>query len=249
MSDESKGWQLQTEVFIGWINNLENSQRGLKTINACKGCRSKLIFPPRIYPLRATKCKNTYSGMFHTCFLCSYILASMCFQHTYCHGQNKLRLGKIKLIYCELKIELNDEKQRQNLKHLLPGLTSPLWSWLLYLLPASSTAEWGMRGGCSRSTTAFLCQSFLLTLLPNPSCGLSAGCSSSLTSPVWVLQEKTGAAWVPMCYGSFKSFKCFKCIFQALKWIGLRFLLKLAITYIANPTFSSLWRQLLRQPT
>lgn len=63
------------QVFTWWISNLENSQRGLKTINACKGCKSNLIFPPRICPLRATEHKDTYSGTYHTCLLCSYILA------------------------------------------------------------------------------------------------------------------------------------------------------------------------------
>jgi len=38
----------------------------------------------------------------------------------YCPGQSRLDLGKIDLIYCQLKIYLDGEKQRQKLKRLPP---------------------------------------------------------------------------------------------------------------------------------
>lgn len=43
----------------------------------------------------------------------------------YLHRQNRLNLGNINLIYCQIKLELDDEKQRRELKTPFP-LYSPL---------------------------------------------------------------------------------------------------------------------------
>lgn len=72
MSDETKGWQLETKDFFHftwWIDNLEDSNRRQKTIKVYKCCKTNLNFPPRICPLRVNKTQDTFFGIYHTYFV------------------------------------------------------------------------------------------------------------------------------------------------------------------------------------
>lgn len=90
---------------------------------------------------------------------------------------------KINLIYCRLKLELNGEKQIQELKHFpsscpsFTGSVSFLHSQLLYLLPAVSST-----GGCRVGLWSVHKSSTLLFLPPHNSPCFSAGSLHGLQS-------------------------------------------------------------------
>lgn len=91
----------------------------------------------------------------------------------YHHGQTRFDMRKISLIYWQLKIEWDGEKQTQKLKHVPSAPLHPSQAQLYSLSPNSSTSSpeprstgWKGNGACGQSITIPLCFSFVLTLLP-----------------------------------------------------------------------------------
>lgn len=103
--------------------------------------------------------------------------------HTnYHHGQNRPDLGKINLIYCQLK---EIWMVRNKGKSETAPFPSPLsQADLQPFIPDTSTSRVPLDGVvqgdgvCGQSTTAPLCRSFFLTLFPCPSVGAFPGLQS-----------------------------------------------------------------------